>query len=123
VPVTVRYDEDAGVVEMVYVGETSQAETDAAMVEAGMVGVEKLVGRFLVDAREVEGLGSAFDVLAIADFLSSLPPGVIEREAVVLPRDPGAAEQMEFFETAARNRGLNVRVFRAREDALAWLAG
>jgi hypothetical protein len=93
------------------------------MVKAGMVGAEMLVNRFLVDAREVEAGGSAFDVLAIAEFLSSLPPGVIEREAVVLPREPGAAAQMEFFETAARNRGLNVRVFRAREDALNWLAG
>ena len=30
---------------------------------------------------------------------------------------------MAFFETAARNRGLNARIFGTREEAIAWLAG
>jgi len=53
--------------------------------------------------------------------LASLPPGVIEREAVLLSDDAAAADQMEFFETACRNRGLDVRVFRDRDEALGWL--
>ena len=65
--------------------------------------------------------GSAFDVLALGEFMASLPPGIIEREAILLSADAAAAEEMEFFETACRNRGLDVRVFHARDEAVAWL--
>jgi hypothetical protein len=121
VTVTVRFDESAGVVEMLLAGANSGEELDAAMVQAGMLGAEMLANRYLVDCREAAGGGSAFDVLAVAEFLAAIPPGVIEREAVLLPRDVTAAQDMRFFETAARNRGLNVRVFDDRDQAVAWL--
>jgi hypothetical protein len=60
-------------------------------------------------------------VLALAELMASLPPGIIEREAIVLSTDAAAAEEMEFFETVCRNRGLDVRVFRERDGAMAWL--
>ena len=46
---------------------------------------------------------------------------MIEREAVLLPLDPAAEEEFQFFETVCRNRGLDVRVFAERDEALAWL--
>lgn len=119
--VTVRYDEEAGVIEMVYTGATAPAEIDAAVTEAGALGAEMLTNRYLVDCREMQAGGSAFDALALAEFLASVPPGVIEREAVLLPRDAAAAEELAFFETACRNRGLDVRVFHDRDEALPWL--
>ena len=60
-------------------------------------------------------------MLALAEFLASIPPGVIEREAVLLPCEAAAKQELEFFETACRNRGLDVRVFGERDEALAWL--
>ena len=39
----------------------------------------------------------------------------------MLPLEAGAAEQIESFETACRNRGLDVRVFQDRDAALSWL--
>jgi hypothetical protein len=122
VPVTVRFDEAAGVVEMIYDGAQSPAENDDAITRAGTLGAEMLVNRFLVDARKIEAAGSTFDVFALAEFLSSVPPGIIEREAILIPEEAAAADEMEFFETAARNRGLNVRLFHDRDEALAWLA-
>jgi hypothetical protein len=108
---------------MVYDGGATSVEIDDAITAAGVLGAEMLTNRFLVDARAIAAGGTAFDVLALAEFLSSVPPGVIEREAVLLPAEAAAAAQMEFFETAARNRGLNVRLFRDRDEALVWLAG
>jgi hypothetical protein len=122
VPVTVRFDEAAGVVEMVYDGATTPTENDDAITRAGTLGAEMLSNRFLVDARMIEAGGTTFDVLALAEFLSSVPPGIIEREAILIPEEAAAADQMEFFETAARNRGLNVRLFDDRDEAIAWLA-
>jgi hypothetical protein len=119
--VTVRFDEDAGVIEMVFAGRSSLVDVQAAMTQAGTIGAEMLINRYLVDCREALGEGSAFDVLAVAEFLASVPVEVIEREAVLLPADAGAAEDMQFFETACRNRGLDVRVFGDRDEALAWL--
>ena len=43
------------------------------------------------------------------------------REAVLMPSLDAAAEEVAFYETACRNRGFNVRVFRERGEALAWL--
>ena len=105
-PFNVRYVEEAGVVEMVLRGAVTPEDVDAAMTEAGTVGAENLSNRFLVDSREMPAGGSAFDVLALAELLSD---------------DAAAADQMEFFETACRNRGLDVRVFRDRDEALGWL--
>ena len=119
--VEVRFAEEAGVVEMVFVGAASPQEIDVAMTKAGAVGAEHLSNRYLVDCRQTAAGGTAFDVLALAEFLSSVPRGVIEREAVLLPADAAAAEQLEFFETACRNRGLDVRVFSERDEALSWL--
>jgi len=122
VAVEVRFDEAAGVVEMVLTRTTTSEELDAAMTRAGTLGAEMLTNRYLVDCREVASAGSAFDILAVAELLASVPPGVIEREAVLLPRDDTAAKDFKFFETACRNRGLDVRVFHIRDEALAWLA-
>ena len=118
---SIAYVEEVGVVEMVFRGTVTPADVDAAMTEAGTVGAENLSNRFLVDSREMPAGGSAFDVLALAELLAALPPGVIDREAVLLSDDAAAADQMEFFETACRNRGLDVRVFHDRDEALGWL--
>ena len=119
--VEVRFIDEAGVVEMVYTATTTPEDLDAAMTRAGTLGAEMLTNRYLVDCREVVAAGSAFDILGIAELLASVPPGVIEREAVLLPRDAAAARDFEFFETACRNRGLDVRVFHDRDQALAWV--
>ena len=120
-PVTVTYIEEAGVVEMVFAGAVDPNELDAVLTRAGVVAAENLTNRFLVDCRELAPGGSTFEVFALAELLASFPPGTIEREAVMLPLEAAAAEQIEFFETACRNRGLDVRVFRDRDVALAWV--
>lgn len=120
-PVDSKFLDDLGVVEMIVAGEVSPQEIDAGVTQAGALGAEYLSNWYLIDARESAAGGSAFDVLALAEFLASIPPGVIEREAVLLPDEAAAAEEFEFFETAARNRGMDVRVFHERDEALAWL--
>ena len=43
------------------------------------------------------------------------------RQAVLRPRDLDAAMAVDLWEAAANNRGLAVKVFRDRDQALAWL--
>lgn len=54
-------------------------------------------------------------------FYESLRIEAVKKEAILLPVSEKAASMMRFFETIARNRGLNVRVFSKREEALEWL--
>ena len=120
---SVDFLEDAGAVETVYTGEMAAGELDEALTRTGTVAAENLCNRFLVDCRLMApGGDSVVDVWELAEFLASLPPGTIEREAILLPTADKAAEDMSFFETAARNRGLNARIFGTREEAIAWLA-
>jgi hypothetical protein len=121
VPVEVRFLDESGVVEMVFMGATTAQAVDGAVAEAGAAGAEHLTNRYLVDVREQAAGGKAFDILALGEFLASLPPGLIEREAILMPVDQAAAEEFEFFETVCRNRGLDVRLFDERDVALAWL--
>lgn len=43
------------------------------------------------------------------------------RNAIVMPDGEIGRKNLRFYETVTRNRGLNIRVFETREDALAWL--
>ncbi len=43
------------------------------------------------------------------------------RSAMILSPSPKARENLLFFETVTHNRGVNVRTFENREDALSWL--
>lgn len=45
------------------------------------------------------------------------------KEAMVLPIDPEARKNVEFYETVCHNRGFNVKVFETRAQALDWLLG
>lgn len=120
---SVTYLEEFGVVETVYSATTSLEELDQALTETGSVAAEHLCNRFLIDARDQASTGSTFDILKLAEFLASLPPGVIDREAILPPPSAQGMDDIHFFETAARNRGLNALMFTSREEALAWLAG
>jgi hypothetical protein len=119
--VQVSYLEAAGVVEMVFSGHSDQDELYDAVARAGEEAAEHLTARFLVDLRRQPPGGKALDIFALGEYLSGIPRGVIEREALVLPDDAMVVEELEFFETVCRNRGLDVRAFQGRADALAWL--
>ena len=120
---SVTYLEDSGVVEATYTGTVTPEELDQALTATGTLAAETVCNRFLIDARDQDPSGgSAFDILRLAEFLASLPPGLIDREAILSPPSAQGTDDMHFFETAARNRGLNVLMFTSREDALVWLA-
>lgn len=121
-PFTTTYLTDVRTVSITYEGEVERADGEAAIAATGELVAEHGSHRFLADCSSLEVRTSLFDVMAFVERLSSLGVESIEKEAVVLPRDSAAADQIAFFETASRNRGLNVRLFRDRAEALAWLA-
>jgi hypothetical protein len=117
----VRFLKDFDVVETIYSGTVTAADVDRGVAETGVVAAANLCNRFLVDCRDQEPGGSALDIFALAEYLCSLPVGTIEREAILPPQSAAGAQELEFFETACRNRGLEVRLFADRDEALEWL--
>ena len=97
--------------EIQYIGRLAAAELMASVKQA-MV---------LADCSLLEGGHGVFDlfegVMEIYDNFVGSP----FREAIVQSTDPKAAELVHFWETACKNRGLNVRIFPTRQAALDWL--
>ena len=75
----------------------------------------------LVDATLLTQRGTPALVIEVADHLrdAGVPAGW--KQAVLRPRDLDAAMAVDLWEAAANNRGLTVKVFRDREQALSWL--
>ena len=122
-PYSATYLPDEDVVSIVYEGEVEPADGPGAIAASGELAERHGCRRFLADCSSVSVDVTLFDVLAFVEMIVSAPPGPGLREAVVLPLDATAADRIQFFETACRNRGMNVRVFPDRAAALAWLTG
>jgi hypothetical protein len=78
----------------------------------------------LADCSELAGGHSVVDLYALADIVAADPlaaQGI--REALLFPALPGPASDVAFWETTCHNRGLTVRAFTDRAEALAWLLG
>lgn len=76
----------------------------------------------LTDLRGMTAAHSVVDLFGLVTMLTELEAAERFREALLVGSDPGTRELAEFFETAAVNRGLAVRMFTGQEsDALAWL--
>jgi hypothetical protein len=123
-PFSVAYLGEPGVIETVYTGILSPAEFNQAVTATADAAAEHLSTRFLSDCTGLESgdQSATLDIWALAEFLSSLPPGTFEREALLVPPGTRAGHDIRFYETTCRNRGLDVRIFSSRADALAWLA-
>jgi hypothetical protein len=64
---------------------------------------------------------TVIDLYDVADWLAADRTGPRFTEAIVMPISPLAAAKVRFWELACHNRGLSVRLFGRRAEALAWL--
>lgn len=116
-----RYDVELGIVEVDYEGVVSPQELEAAVRETIRLALETGSSRILSDCRPLTGGHQPSDLYAMARLVEELLPGRFPREAVLLPELPAAQPDAHFWESAATNRGMIVRLFTDRAAALAWL--
>lgn len=83
--------------------------------------VEHDVWRVLTDLRAMSAGHTVVDLFGLITTMTDLGVADRFREAVLVGADPGTRELAGFFETAAVNRGLAVRVMTDDVDAVAWL--
>ena len=122
-PWSVDFDAATGVVQSVFVGELSPAELMAALAATIEASRNNESRRVLADCSALTNGHSLVDLYDAAVAAAADPNTLPLREAVLVPTSAEAADLVSFWETAATNRGLQVRAFTDRADALAWLTG
>lgn len=112
---------DVPAIEVVLEGSLSDPATMQLLVDGLRLMRREGVARSLVDAERLTQKVSPTTVIAVADRLlaSDRPSGW--RQAVLRPHDLDAAMATDLWEAAANNRGMLVKVFRDRDEALRWL--
>jgi hypothetical protein len=90
--------------------------------EVGRAALEHQRGKVLVDVREFEGwLGSLSSYSVVTqDFQRLRGKGIMQ---VAIVDRPFPKLRGWFFQTVARNRGYNLRMFESPQAALDWLLG
>lgn len=120
----IRYLENQNILETICEGDVSVPNIIAAIQKNLDLSKKHRVNLFLVDCTflvdEKKKVFENYEVgTFMADMFTQLPRKF--RDAIVTPKNDIAIDNLRFFETVARNRGLNVRVFETRDDALGWL--
>ena len=116
-PETVTFDDDLGIVRIESYSDVTAEDLRASLASALRIHQERGLTRGFVDATKVTSYPSTFSIHDFGSMAASSLRGI--KVAIAAPagiiKDPG------FFETVARNRGANLRIFTSPNAALAWL--
>lgn len=117
----VEFLKDAGIIETVYAGLMATGELREAFDTTFRKARDHGARKFLADCRDLKGGHSVIDLYLLVEQLVSIDILRTLKEALLLPTGEAPSENVRFWETAARNKGFNVRVFVDRDVALEWL--
>ncbi len=115
-PERVRIDEQRGIIVIHSSGEVRTEDVQESMRELRRILTEKGIDRTLVDARQQRALPSTTEIFQ----LTADVPGGMRVALLVSPGLP-TEEGMRFAETAAKNAGLEWKLFTDEDEAVAWL--
>lgn len=119
---TINYLNDYHLIEIGYTDILHKKELHRALVESGELAFQYDTFVFLADCTQLQGGHSVFDLYEIIATLDKLSITHRMKEAILFDSDAPIMSNVVFFETTARNRGFNVRIFSDREEALSWLS-
>ncbi len=120
-PWTAKYNGELKAVEVVSQGVVTPEDLRHQVSHAVTLGQAHQTDRILRDDEHVTNAFSAIDLVSLVDAYAELGLPQSTRIAVLLPAAPQSACALRFYETAARNRAYNVRVFPGRLAAATWL--
>lgn len=120
-PWQIKIHTDNKIIETSYSGVLAPKELQDAVFKTIQVGENFDHPRFLGDCFKLDGGHSLFDLYGLVEVLSKIPYVRTLKEAILLPELPDSSEKVRFWETACYNRGIRVRVFTRRDEAIDWL--
>ena len=118
-PWTVTPHPDLPIIETVYAGSLNGKNVAEAAAETLNVAMSLGRNRLFADCSTMEGGHSIFDLYFISEQVSLGSLNL--REAILQPALAASREKVEFWETACMNRGMLVRIFSDRDEAIRWL--
>ena len=114
----ITFDKVSRVVEATYSGTVTTPELQAGCAATLDVCREHHTSLVLSDCSRLESGFSMVDLYDLARSVATVPAF---REAVLLPADSDALDAVRFWEVTATNRGVLVRLFKDRRQAIEWL--
>ena len=112
---------DLPIIETSYSGIMTKTDLFGAAHETLDLGHAHNRTRFLADCSMLTGGHTIFDLYFLAREISIAANLEALKEAVLLPSYASWIEKINFWETIGINRGFQVRIFRDRKLAIAWL--
>ena len=114
---------DSPVIEARFEGELSREEVAKAVYEVVSLAASRRPVLVLGDCTRLRGGHTVADLFALIRSLADSSYADAFVEAVLPPLDGPAAREVDFWIFECQRRGMRVRRFVARDEALAWLAG
>jgi len=108
-----------GYVVVEHYGVTNLDESIQVGQAALKLAMEQKLSRIFIDITRIEGKAGIIDLFLSTKFHAENAP--MRPKAAMLGR-PDQGPDMEFIETVGLNRGMYIKVFIDRTEALAWLA-
>jgi hypothetical protein len=121
-PWTIRILETLGIVETTFSGVCGPEAVEEGARASIAAANENDMHRFLADCTELDTGASPLELYKLTELYKRLPLPINTVEAVLIPKNPDAAEGMGLYETMSLNRGVRVRIFDDREKAIKWLS-
>ena len=122
-PYDVAFNEAHSIVEICYSGAVTAEELLCAYFDAVSLAKSVNSKRFLADCTALRGGHSLTDLYLLIDQFEASGLERDVKEAILIPSLQASVADVEFYETACRNRGYNISLFRDLGAALAWLRG
>jgi len=109
-----------GIVEVVHTGRMTITEATESRTEAAAIMADRGLRLILADVSDTDHDETTLDLFNFnASHYDVFPPST--RLAVVIPPDPLKANSAQFAETVAVNRGIKMKIFLGKDDAMDWL--
>ena len=116
-PDEVRYNQELKIIEVESYGDVTRDDILGSIEKIKRIQTDTGVDKLLVDTTRQEKLPDSVDIFEI---FSAYPRTI--KTALLLNPTQATAEDVEFVETVALNRGKKMKALDDRERALQWLA-
>ncbi len=120
-PYTAFVNDEGPFIEVKYTGQVTRSELDKAMAEQYRLTEEHGIKLYLIDCTETVSLPGVFDLYYFASAVEKQFVQKISKIAMILPKDKENIDSISFYETTAQNRGIHVRLFKTRQEAVHFL--
>lgn len=115
-PDTIKLNKDQGIIEIRSYGKVENSDIENSIRRVTEIYKQSGVNKVIVDTTEQESMPST---LKIYSLFSLFPRDLLV--AMVVNQEQPTKGNIRFAESVAQNRGIRIKQFNSREDALKWL--